>query len=148
VILRAWEVVALAEAGPRARLSGRWERGSADVGMLSGIGSDIVSNVSDCARSQRTTQDRDMSSTSWVRKRVDRRFSRFACSRDPKLDGPGLISRRGRRAKSRMVWNLSRRRKHEIGVTGKLGLPQGYYTTCTSISSGREQSASSVTAAS
>ena len=30
------------EAGPRARLRGRCERGSADVGMLSGIGSDMV----------------------------------------------------------------------------------------------------------
>ena len=71
VILRAWEVVALAEAGPRARLSGRWERGSADVGMLSGIGSDMVGKVSDCARSQRATQDRDMGSISCFWERVD-----------------------------------------------------------------------------
>lgn len=48
VMLRAWEVVALAEAGPRARLSGLCERGSAEVGMLSGIGSDMM-EVSDCA---------------------------------------------------------------------------------------------------
>ena len=50
VMLRAWEVVALEEAGPRARLRGRCERGSAEVGMLSGIGSDMVSWMSDCAR--------------------------------------------------------------------------------------------------
>ena len=49
VMLRAWEVVALEEAGPRARFRGRCERGSADVGMLSGIGSDMVA---DCARLQ------------------------------------------------------------------------------------------------
>lgn len=42
VMPRACDVVAMDEAGPRARLRGRWERGSAEVGMLSGTGSDIL----------------------------------------------------------------------------------------------------------
>jgi hypothetical protein len=39
----AWEIRALLLLGPpRARLIGRWERGSAEVGIDSGMGSDIL----------------------------------------------------------------------------------------------------------
>lgn len=34
-----------ADAGPRARLTGRWERGSADVGIDSGMFSDMTMTV-------------------------------------------------------------------------------------------------------
>jgi hypothetical protein len=80
--------VALAEAGPRARLSGRCERGSAEVGMLSGIGSDMMDEdeMSDCARVQCAMQEQGWGClVCCFREKIKCECSRFACLKGPQV---------------------------------------------------------------
>lgn len=94
VMPRAWDVVAMEDAGPRARLRGRWESGSAEVGMLSGIGSDIVAGKSvqsDCARLRDKVEADTHSRSSrkvGVEARVSKVLAAFGCSKWSIQSGP------------------------------------------------------------